>query len=139
MHYAQVYNLLPGDKIVVPLFETGISMHHAIYLGFDDAGYEWVTENHKFKDVQIVSAAEFFNTNKRINRIEKFTGNAAQRMQVVQQAWMLAGKPYDLINYNCEHFANEVLYGKAESMQVNNVFRFLAFAGGIWLLSEIFD
>ncbi|WP_106524551.1 lecithin retinol acyltransferase family protein [Taibaiella chishuiensis] len=37
---------------------------------------------------------------------------------MVQRALALRGKAYNLITYNCEHYANEVQYGKQESRQV---------------------
>ena len=36
---------------------------------------------------------------------------------------------YDLINNNCEHFANRATFGKSESSQVNNIFSIL---GGLF-------
>ncbi len=36
---------------------------------------------------------------------------------------------YDLINNNCEHFANRATFGKSESSQVNNIFSLL---GGLF-------
>jgi hypothetical protein len=85
MHYAKVYNLSVGDRIVVPLFEIGLSMHHAVYLGFDAVGRELIVENHNVKGVQIIDASEFFATVKRIERVERFTGNAVQRVQAMQR------------------------------------------------------
>lgn len=120
--YSKIYNLKPGDHIVEPLFQTGLTKHHAIYLGIDNSGVEWIAENHKFKNAQIIPAVEYFASVDRIDRIEKFKGNNIERKQAVMRALKLAGKPYNLVTYNCEHFVNEVLTGKAESKQVNNVF-----------------
>lgn len=122
MNYVKHFGLAPADRIIEPLFQTGFSKHHAIYLGINSLGIELVAENHKVKGVQIITASEYFSSVKRIDRIEKFDGNYIDRKAAVQRALELAGKRYDLINYNCEHFANEVLTGKAKSKQVEIVF-----------------
>ena len=79
-------------------------------------------ENHKFKNVQIITAEEYLVRNTIISRIERFEGTHSARKTVVARALQLAGKPYDLINYNCEHFVNEAITGKANSLQVANFF-----------------
>lgn len=120
--YCYRYSLGVGDRIVEPLFQTGFTKHHAIYLGTDSNGIEWIAENHKFKNVQIITAEQFFATVKQIDRIEKFEGSNIERRLVINRALKLAGKPYDLITYNCEHFANEIVTGKAASKQVKKFF-----------------
>ena len=120
--YSKLYKLLPGDRIITPLFQTGLAKHFAIYLGKDKSGIEWITENHKFTNVQIIPASQYFASMKKIDRIEKFKGSNAERILAVKRALQLAGKSYDLVNYNCEHFANEVLTGQVESRQIRNVF-----------------
>ena len=122
MKYSQRYGLQPADRIVEPLFQTGVTKHHSIYLGEDFSGQEWIAENHKIKGVQIITAKGFFSPTKQIARIEKFNGSNQARKEAVQRALQLAGKPYNLLNYNCEHYANEVLTGRPESKQVTNAF-----------------
>ena len=116
------YDLKPGDRIIEPLFQTGLTKHHVVFLGIDQNGVEWMAENQKFKGVRIITAQAYFAETRKIDRIERFGGTNAERKQVVQRALRLAGKPYDLINYNCEHFANEVLTGRVESKQVEKAF-----------------
>ncbi len=93
-----------------------------------------MAENHKFDGVRIVPAREYFKSVKAIDRIEKFKGTNAERKQAIQRAIRKAGTPYDLINYNCEHFANEVATGKAFSSQVETAFAALA---GLLLIGYI--
>lgn len=122
MKYSQHYGLQPADRIVEPLFQTGVTKHYSIYLGEDFSGQEWIAENHKTKGVQIIPAKNFFSQTKQIVRIEKFNGSNQARKEAIQRALRLAGKPYNLLNYNCEHYANEVLTGRPESKQVTNAF-----------------
>lgn len=122
MFYATKYNLKAGDRIIAPLTELGITKHHAIYLGWDENGVEWIIENTKFVGVRLIEANEYFKDVIRIYAIEKFIGNNIARKNAVQKALRLVGKPYRLIEYNCEHFANEIQFSKPESKQVENVF-----------------
>ncbi|SKB64057.1 lecithin retinol acyltransferase family protein [Daejeonella lutea] len=120
MNYAVLYNLKPGDSIIEPLFRTGFSKHFAIYLGKDSQGNEFVAENHWINGVTITLATRYFSSVKRIVRIERFSGSELERTKALQRAFNLAGKPYNLITYNCEHFATEVQKGKPSSNQVTN-------------------
>ena len=126
MKYSIYYGLKSGDRIVESLFQTGITKHHAIYLGSDAKGQEWIAENKKFEGVRIVPAKEYFKSAGKIDRVERFDGNNKERKNVVQRAFQLAGRPYDLVQYNCEHYANEVLTGKIESRQVTVFFTVVA-------------
>ena len=121
MKYSLLYNLKPADRIVAPLFQTGLTKHHAIFLGTDRHGQEWIAENHYTEGVRIISASTFFKTNK-IDRVERFKGNLYERRIALEKARRLVGKSYNLLSYNCEHYANEVLNGKVESQQIATFF-----------------
>ena len=120
MLYTKKFGLAPGDRIVRPIFATGISKHHAVFLGADHAGTEWVAENYFKEGVRLVNAVDFFSKMKSFN-IVKFNGNYQQRVEAVKRALLKLGTPYDLIDYNCEHFATYVQTGKAFSKQVEIV------------------
>jgi len=122
MYYAQKFNLNPADRIVVPIFQTGITKHHAIYLGLGLYGYEWIAENHANQGVRIITAEQYFNEHPKISRIERFIGNSYQRKIAIENAQNLKGKQYDLFKYNCEHYANEIQHGQAQSGQVSGFF-----------------
>lgn len=122
MDYIKYYNLLPGDQIVQPIFKTGLTKHYSMYLGVDNNGIGWIAENHKILGVRLINTTIFFQNMPSISRIDRFYGTNEQRKQVVVRACKLAGKPYDLINYNCEHFITEALTGKPNSQQVVNFF-----------------
>ena len=129
-NFIEAYNLQPGDRIITPLFQTGLSKHHVIYMGDNHLGMPLFAENRIFKGVQIVDANELLTTVKSIDRIIKFEGNIYQRNNALEKAYNLVGKEYNLITYNCEHFANEIQTGVASSSQVNNA---LLIIGGFLL------
>ena len=120
MKFSNLYGLQPADRIIEPIFQTGLSQHHVIYLGGDDAGVEWIAENYKFKGVRLVKASDYFLLGKKV-RVKKFTGNQAERETAVTRALHLVGAPYDLINFNCEHYAEYVQTRVSSSKQVNIV------------------
>ena len=115
--YAERYGLQPGDRLIEPIFQTGLSKHHSIYLGMDQYGQEWIAENQKFKGVRLVLASDFIKEHKKYT-IQRFPGTYDVRIAAVKRALAQVGKPYDLILYNCEHYASFVQNGKANSKQV---------------------
>lgn len=117
MYYSNKYSLLPGDRLIEAIFKTGITKHHSIYVGMDSHGTEWVAENFKFTGVRLVKASEFFNEATCYD-VKKFLGNMSQRKESIKRALIPLGHPYDLIWYNCEHYASYVQTGKSESRQV---------------------
>jgi hypothetical protein len=117
MNYSQRYHLQPGDKIVKGMYATGTIKHFAIFLR-DINGGEWIAENHKEIGVQLVPADYFFSTMPAVFYIEQFAGSEQQRKEMVKRALSLQGTPYSLFSFNCEHYANYVQYGIAESHQI---------------------
>ncbi len=113
------YKLKPGDRIVAPKSLLGIIQHHAVYLGTDHRGQDLIAENVYGKFVSVVNAKKFFAEYPQVTRVEAFKGNNLERRVAVERALKLLGKPYSLIDFNCEHFANYVQHGKLESFQVN--------------------
>jgi hypothetical protein len=126
MYYSRRYGLQPADRIIEPIFETGLSKHHAIYLGMDRFGVEWVSENFKFYGVRQIKASEFFSDGKNY-RVQPFKGNDFERKSAVNRALCKLGTPYDLFSFNCEHYASYVQTGKEESIQVTNALGILFF------------
>ncbi len=107
-NFILINQLKPADRIVVPKSVFGLIQHHAIYLGKDHFGRDIIAENIVGKYVCTTLAEEFFTKNPSVTRIERFTGTGLERRQAVERALTLMGKPYSLIDFNCEHFANEV-------------------------------
>jgi len=114
------YNLKPGDEIVIPKSGWNIVQHHAVYLGFDHQGTDWIIENQVNAGVRLITADAFFASVSQVNRIIPFHGSNAERKELVKKALRSVGKPYDLINYNCQHFTSELRTGKRESYQLQN-------------------
>lgn len=111
--------LQPADRLVIPKSGLRLVQHHAIYLGKDNNGNRVYTENAIGKGVQIVGEASLFRGGYELTRVERFTGNQHQRNAAVQFAMQLQGKQYDLLNFNCEHYANTVQHRKSYSKQVS--------------------
>ena len=110
--------LQPADRLVIPKNGLRLVQHHAIYLGKDNNGNRVYIENAIGKGVQIVSETYLFRGGYELTRVELFTGNQHQRNTAVQFAMQLQGKQYDLLNFNCEHYANTVQYRKTYRKQV---------------------
>jgi hypothetical protein len=130
-------NLKQADRIVVPKSGLRIVQHHAIYLGQNYEGQHLIAENKIGFGVRLVTADDFFKDVIEITRIERFKGSNYERKLAVQKALSKCDILYDLINYNCQHFANEVQYGKVESEHVENLFAGVKVAAGFLLLFAI--
>lgn len=113
-------NLKPGDRLVLPKSNLGLVQHHAIYIGKDMYGNRQYVENYIGKGVQLINEHHLFRDGYKVTRIEPFVGNDFQRNVAVRRAKQLIGTPYDLVNFNCEHYANTVQHNKSYSKQVGN-------------------
>ncbi|MDB5142958.1 MAG: Lecithin retinol acyltransferase [Mucilaginibacter sp.] len=128
MYYANLYNLRPGDRIVCQHSTIPFIEHHLIYLGPDFLNNELMAENHKGTNVQLIFAQDFFKNSPVILEIQPFKGSRYDRILAVQKALDLVGKPYDVINYNCESFANDIQHNHTQSDQVKKVLGWAALA-----------
>ena len=117
-NYIQHYNLTPGDEIIVPKSDFNIIQHHALYLGFDENKTDWIIHNTAGVGVSLITADEFFSLCPHITEIRRFIGTNEERKLLVQRALTKIGKPYHLIDYNCQHFTSEVKTGKTVNKQV---------------------
>jgi hypothetical protein len=136
MKYSRLYGLQPADRITEPIFQTGLSQHHLIYLGADAQGVEWISENYKFQGVRLVKASDIFRPGKKFH-VEKFRGSYQEREAAVRRALSLLGAAYNLIDFNCEHYAEYVQTGKTGSKQVDWVKNLVAYALLILLVSSL--
>jgi hypothetical protein len=122
------FNLEPGDRIVAPKSLFGIIQHHALYLGYNNLGQHLICENIIGVGVKLTRVEDFFQDVSSVTRIEKFQGNNLERRKLVEKALIKLGKPYSLINYNCESLCNDVQYNIIKSAQVS-VGLFIGFVG----------
>ncbi|MEZ4721947.1 MAG: hypothetical protein R2813_08745 [Flavobacteriales bacterium] len=106
-----------GDRIVVPKSSIRLVQHHAIYLGWNN-GHHWFIENKEGVGVRTITAEQFFNRVLEVTRIVRFRPTLNYtREDLVRFALSRRGRKYDLLDYNCESFANEVQYRRVESQQ----------------------
>lgn len=139
MDYVKLYKLKPGDRIVTPKSLAGIIQHHAVYLGQNYEGQDLIAENVYGKFVALSESKKFFSEYPQITRVEAFKGTNIERRVAVERALKLLGKPYSLIDFNCEHFANYVQHGKIESKQINFALGLGAFVLFIGLVASLND
>lgn len=126
--------LLPADRIVVPKSGLRIVQHHAVYLGQNHLGVDLIAENKIGFGVRLVTAEDFFKDVIEVTRIEKFNRSNYERKLAVQKALDKLGQPYHLIDYNCQHFGNEIQYNLIKSDQVDRLFEGLKMAAGVTLV-----
>lgn len=127
----QIYGIQPGDK--VSRLKRGVPFirHYAVYLGTNVYGQHIVAENSANNGVQIVLADEFFRDASSV-RVESTSKTWEQRQRAVSFAIQKVGQNYRLLDYNCEHFANEVTTGNKSSNQVTwGIGLTLLFVGGV--------
>ena len=63
----------------------------------------------------------------------RVAGTPFEQEQAVQRAFALMGRPYDLLNFNCEHAAYAAQTGTARSPQLGFAFAMLLLSGiGLW-------
>ena len=111
--------LQTGDRVVVPKSNIRLVQHHAIYIGTVNGQHRFI-ENKEGYGVREVSAEVFFKDVYEITRIEKFHPRANySRSDLVSYARRKKGKSYNLLNYNCEHAANEIQNHVIKSKQAN--------------------
>jgi uncharacterized protein YycO len=130
-NYIDLFKLKPGDELVVPKSNWDIIQHHALYIGYDHLGIHWIIHNVVGVGVTLITVDDFFTQVDKITQVIRFTDSNSERKVLVQKALTRIGKPYNLINYNCEHFINEVKTGVASSPQVKAGLAF----GGVLLLA----
>lgn len=118
-------HLKTGDLIVRA---KGIfSTHYMVYIE-NQGGNIIVAENQNGYGVRYISLAEALKGNV-IVRTEKFGGAEFERNIVVTKINSILGKSYDLVAFNCEHFARMISQGKPKSKQVETTSHIAMLAG----------
>jgi len=116
---AQRHNLQSADVLVAPKSGLNIVKHMIVFLWIDDFGQDHYLENHPQFGVRHLTGQQVENLYK-IIAIRKFSGTQKERQLAIQRAVSQEGKKYDLIKFNCEHFANYVQTNTSFSQQSNN-------------------
>jgi hypothetical protein len=126
-----INTLKTGDLIVRQ--KGPFSTHYIVWIGWQN-GIQLVAENQRGIGVRYTSLQEALAGNS-IKRFEKFGGTEVQRQLVVPKIKNLLGKSYDLMVFNCEHFARWIATGKIESKQVRTAST-IAITAGLSLLAS---
>ncbi len=129
------HGLQPGDRIITHKSDLRIIKHHSLYVGMDADGNAWVVENVAGDGVRWTRLDELIARNGNIKGLQRFAGTDHQRAVIVNQALARIGLPYNALSYNCEHFVNEVLYGKRSSPQVDGLMK--AIGGALTFMAVV--
>ena len=114
---------LPGQHVVV---DRGIYSHHGIFMGFRQ-GQPIVAELAKPSDggiVRFIPWATF--TKGQPARIVQHEDGVQLQQVLANVGRVNRLRPYDLLNWNCEHFATRCATHKSRSGQVQLAFAALA-------------
>jgi len=108
-----------GDRLVRT--KGGIfTKHHVIYMGFWN-NQHLIAENQVNFGVRYITLNQLLSEGE-LERVEYNNFNESAQTLIIDRVNNKIGTDYSLTNYNCEHFANEILNGIVESKQVQNVF-----------------
>lgn len=125
-------SLRTGDLIVRQ--KGPWSTHYIVWIGWQN-GVQVVAENQIGHGVRYISLNEALAGNP-IKRFEKFGGTESQRQLVIHKINALLGKSYDLVVFNCEHFARWIATGKMSSSQVAIASNILIASGALMSASR---
>ena len=127
-----IKNLQIGDIIVRA--KGPLSTHYMVYVGIRN-GVQLVAENQNKVGVRITSLTKALAGNA-IARIERFRGTETQRNMILPRIQSMLGIGYNLIVFNCEHFARTISQGKLESKQVKTASNIAIIGGTAMLFSK---
>jgi hypothetical protein len=105
------FTLRKGDKCWVQLNKK----HYGVFTGYGADGQPWFVHNTRGSGV-VHETRKGFAGNHPIYIEQR--APLGQEESVVQRAFALVGRGYDMLAFNCEHVANYALNQKAESKQV---------------------
>lgn len=119
-----------GDLIVRQ--KGPFSTHYLVYAGIHN-GIQIVAENQTGIGVRFNALSNALAGNS-IIRFEPFGGLEHERHLVIPRIEKLIGQAYNLMVFNCEHFARSIANGKVESRQVKNASSIAIMGGTVMLL-----
>src|SRR5579859_2310136 len=109
------------------------TQHRGIFAGWDGYGRGWVIHNPKGGCVKY-DLLEDFAERQQFKRIEQPTRTVYERNLIVARAHSQLNKPYDILNFNCEHLVTYALGGAASSPQLQAVTVCLALVVGLGMV-----
>lgn len=110
--------------------------HHALYAGYDyENDQHIVAENQRYVGVRIIPLDQFLNEGK-LAKVVYNDFSESQQEQVADKIANRLGTAYDVVEYNCEHFVNDVLKDKAFSRQVTIATGVAASAFAVFVLAK---
>ena len=108
--------LRTGDRLIV---EKGRLVHHHAIVIRRAGLIPMVAENQPGLGVQYITLEQFLARSGTAKIwMQKFMGTEADRKNVIPRIDALVGRSYNLVNFNCEHFANLIQIGVPVSRQV---------------------
>src|SRR5690554_1672344 len=124
---------LYADEVLVAKKRNGLGRllnHYIDYVGFNNLVRTLYDGDKILDDRELIALLREYEP----VSVRRFMGSYHQRNEAVNRAYSKLGERYSLLNFNCEHFANWVQFGKCESGQVKTGFALL---GSIILLKLI--
>jgi Lecithin retinol acyltransferase len=125
--YYCYHNLKPGDTIVSRFkeFKGGLKglVHYITVLT-----PEWAIHNLPETGVALISMDKVAEDYREVQKVERFEGGPTELECLIARAKKVMGRPYHLLQFNCESLANYLRYGRPESKQVLAVMLVLVLA-----------
>lgn len=104
-----------GDKIRV--WDSRGFHHYGVVIGLSMFGQPVVAHNSKERGVERVRLTEFA-VGRTVEVESRVRGDWKVQQEVVRRALAYMGRGYDLLTFNCEHYASHVQTGRASSPQL---------------------
>ena len=112
-------------------------LHRGIEIGRDEQGQTLVAHNSKKHGKVVIETTQEFSGGAHIT-VMRHAAPGTQEF-VVQRALRMLGTKYDLVNWNCEHFANYAQTGHLSSEQLRSFICDAAGQGAVDLALALFN
>src|SRR5579872_2719196 len=104
--------LQPSDVIETP--GPWPTQHRGIFWGVDVYGQAWVIHNPKGGCVRY-DLLHDFASGQSVTLVRRIARNVLEQRRIISRAHSQLGKPYDLVNFNCDHLVTFAISGIATS------------------------
>lgn len=110
--------------------------HHTVFAGYcRKTGIAMMAENQLGHGTRLIALSQFLQES-RLTGIKRYGYSLYKQEKVIQNILKCLGTKYNLLTYNCEHFAYEVSTGNKRSLQVENG---VAIAFGIFSIGMLLN